>query len=782
MKKTAFILFLAALGGWLLAEPITVLNGGQIVVGTEVRFQYGSPGGGGLTWSYGDGTSDSSRDNQSSHVYREPGNFHVTCVSPAGTVGLSQGEVTVTVADNRSVSPQGRGALQGRRVNFQADNFVSNNIRWDFGDGTVESGGRNNGHVYANPGNFTVKAYDFNGDTQTAISCQVAVAADNRQVSADPASPRARQSVAFTASNFSAGSLRWDFGDGTATDGGPAMSHAYAAAGNFQVLVREAGEGQENALKLALAVQPDPRQLALMGPPDIFEGSEVVFDGRNFSSANLRWDFGDGVVEAGPTRRPHRFQRPGNYLVRAVEDGTDNMPVEKRVQVLGENRSLVLKSAMVFVNGDFDIEAQNFRSGTISWDFGDGVVQNGPRKMTHRYARTGVFRVRAVDYAGRDGKSIDRNVQVENDTRVVSLPVEVIAGEEVAMQVQNAAGGAFTWRFSDGESRSGAELRGKAFRFPGPQKLTIIDASGKYPPLERTLQVVPDLRSLKGSAGFILPGEEVTFTALNFRGPAVRWDFGDGTVKENGQMTERHAFGALGRFQVKAVDFGGRSSKTFTSEVVVAEMTPGFGINTLEFAFENGKYYRVIAKNSPGPAYRLRVKARGRGVLSGQFFLDNMSIGLFQLVIQENQVAVLPRSRIAALPTLDLGLHELTLKFTNYTFSQRVPIIKYFVSAAGMIHIKAPAIDARVPSGEKVKLLWAIERKNPRFEIAVSDVPLQFLDDKQIEWLPVGSEPSYLFDPGPFKPDSWIYWQVRLLNESGQVQTTSEIATFKLGN
>ena len=294
------------------------------------------------------------------------------------------------------------------------------------------------------------------------------------------------------------------------------------------------------------------------------------------------------------------------------------------------------------------------------------------------------------------------------------------------------------------------------------------------------MQVLPDIRSLKSSAGFILPREAVTFTAQNFKGPGIRWDFGDGTVKENGQATETHVYAALGRYQVKAVDFNGRSSKVFSADVVVADMTPGFEISALEFAFDNGKYYRVVGKNSAAPGYQLRIKAKGRGVLTGQFMLDNMSIGLFQLVVQENQAAVLPKAQMPALPVIDMGLHELTLKFSNYEFNQRIPVIKYFVTNAGVIQIASPAIDARVPAREKVSLRWTIERKKPQFEIAISAVPFQFLDDKRIVWLPLGADPSYLFDPGPYKPGAWIYWQVRLLNESRQVQTTSEIASFKL--
>ena len=862
MKKISLAILLLGLGAWLFSQNVIVVTPGQISVGTEVHFRFDHDGGGGsssYSWNFGDGSMENTNNNQAHHAFASAGTFPVTCTFTHMGAPPASGTTMVTVVDNRRIVPQGGNFRQGRRVNFQAENFAGNNLTWNFGDGTVENGPRNHGHVFSGQGSFQVKAHDAGGSESTAVSCQVmvepdnrrldavpgapranqavaftaqnfapgglhweygdgksdnggpnqshvfsqpgnfqvrvwessgtaddavsmalAVAPDNRQLQAAPSPPRAGQAVQLTASNFAGGDLRWSFGDGKTENGGPVTSHVYAAPGNVQLQVWEGSEGPESALKTSLSVQPDIRQLSIGGPADIFEGTEVVFEGRNFSAPDLKWDFGDGTVERGGTRQAHRFLRPGNFLVKVVEADSQNLPLEKRLQVLNDNRSLAVKTSVVFANSEFEIEAQNFRGGSVSWDFGDGPLQTGQRLMKHRYARAGQYRVRAVDFAGRDGKFVEKIIQVENDSRGILMPAEIIAGEEVVLQLQNAGPGSFTWKFSDGESRSGPELRGKSFRSPGPQKITITDAAGKYPPLEKTVQVLPDTRSLQGSAGYILPKEAVTFTARDFRGPGVRWDFGDGTVKENGLASEKHVYAALGRYQVKAVDFNGRSSKVFNAEVVVADMLPGFEVSALEFSFDNGRYYRVVAKNSPAPGYGLRVKAKGRGVLTGQFMLDNMSIGLFQMVVQENQTAVLPRQQMPALPVIDMGLHELTLKFTNYAFNRRIPVIKYFVTTAGVIQIVAPPIDAKVPAGEKVSLSWAIERKKPQFEIALSDVPFQFLDDRQIEWKPLAGASSYIFDPGPYKPGTWIYWQVRLLNESNQVQTTSEIASFKL--
>ena len=654
---------------------------------------------------------------------------------------------------------------------------------WKFGNDGIESTNNNQAkHAFQDTGAFHVTCVFISTIPSTGPkSAEVMVTVvDNRQLNAIPNSPRANQSVAFNAQNFAGGELRWDFGDGKTENGGLSMTHVYAAPGTFHVQAWETGAGRNSAVKVSLLVQPDVRQLLIVAPPEIFAGTDVVFEARNFSGSSLEWDFDDGTVDQAGLRQSHRYQRPGNFQVRVVESGSQNLPLEKKLQVLDDDRDLLLKSGVVFANSEFEIEARNFRGNQVSWDFGDGPLQTGGRLMKHRYDRSGQFRVRAVDFAGRDGKFIEMIVQVENDPRLIRMPAEIIAGEEITMQLQNSAPGSFAWKFSDGDSRSGLEIRAKSFRTPGPHKITVVDTAGKFPPLEKTVQVIPDTRSLKAAPDFILPKEAVTFTAANFKGPGIRWDFGDGTVTENGQRVEKHVFPGLGRYRVQAVDFNGRSSKEFAVDVVVAEITPGFEVRALEFAFDNGKYYRVVAKTSPSLGFNLRIKAKGRGVLAGQFMLDNMSLGLFQIVIQENQTALLPKTQMPALPVIDLGLHELTLKFSNFSSNLRIPVLKYFVTAAGVIQIDFPVIDAKVSVRKKIDLRWTIAQKNPQFEIAVSAVPFEFLDDKQVEWLPVKGDGGYSFDPAPFKPGSWIYWQVRLLGANRQVLTTSEIASFRL--
>ena len=68
----------------------------------------------------------------------------------------------------------------------------------------------------------------------------------------------------------------------------------------------------------------------------------------------------------------------------------------------------------------------------------------------------------------------------------------------------------------------------------------------------------------------------------------------------------------------------------------------------------------------------------------------------------------------------------------------------------------------------------------PFFELQVSEIPVQFLKEEHIHWRAVGKKNKYRLDVTTFKRGTWLYWQVRAVDSSGKVLTTSEISSFKL--
>jgi hypothetical protein len=523
-----------------------------------------------------------------------------------------------------------------------------------------------------------------------------------------------------------------------------------------------------------------------------YEGTEVSFEVVGVHSSNLKWDFGDGRRIQGGRKQSHVFNRPGLFKVEVVDPADPQKPpVQVKVNILREDRRLVPDREEVIKGTAVQVEAQKFIDKYIKWNFGDGTPeQRGGQSISHTFTRTGTFKIKAVDFDGKGSKKIMTKIRIIDDRRLLELPKEILEGEPVSMSIKNAPGGQFVWEFSDGRKQTGTWLKSTIFKNPGTLSVVIKDKSGKYPPLSKQIIVKRDNRQMEAPETFALPDEDMEFKPVNFKGRYVQWNFGDGTTtRQSVSALVKHKFKKPGKYRVTAVDFSGNSLKKFSQQIQVGELSPGFRLTLLELAFDNGKYYRVADKDSISPRYYVRLKAVGRGILRGKWLLDGSVIGLFEVLMKENRAASLDHGEVVSLPVIDQGLHYFTLEFSNYSSSLRIPIIRYFVAEGGEIEVTYPVPGEKIPARAEVLLKWRLkEWKHPgtvkrkeeglRYEIAVSEVPFQFLRDDQIEWREVGSKGEYGLKVVSFK--DWVYWQVRQVGRSGRVLTTSDMASFKI--
>ncbi|HDP95461.1 MAG TPA: PKD domain-containing protein [Candidatus Aminicenantes bacterium] len=927
-KAIAALILVAFLACGLAAAEIVVQPGGTLWGGTSVRLSTDLPvlnqQGLSLTWNLGD-SSPPQTGLEVEHVYKDPGTYEVRCTMSSGEE-LTR---TLQIQERRTIHVHPVSPQVGEAVQFQAQHFGHSQIRWDFGDGTIQTAGSPVTHTYANPGAVTVKAYDFNGQSTIAVEAGFTVMADIRMIEVTGGPPRAHFPLQFEARNFGAGSLQWNFGDGDSTTGGATIQHVYNNPGTYTVSVQIAGAG--NPKTLVVNVAPDPRRVnADSATPGLYE--TVTLRAEGFSPGNLAWDFGDGetqtagqqvthaysrlgqfqvsVKAAGSSEPPvsiqvqvnqdrrriqvqpaqvkvgdtaniqatnveansvewqigdqtlsgrpktitHRFLDPGNVPVtcringqaplttqvnvrdhRRIQyapetvfagaevnlhlqngigpnvrwefsdgetrnaglklqrpfprvgmvevkafdaNGDAKAPVSQRIQVLAENRSLESQYQRHFVGTEVQLEARNFKDNMVEWDFGDGTRRMGSTRMSHKYNAPGNFRVKAVDFRGRDGKSIESQIVVASEQRSIHAPQRIRAGDPVNLELKGVQGGQFQWNLGPAGRKSGIMVHNAAFPSPGRIDVQVMDNTSTYPPFSATLVVQPDNRALKAPK-FALPGEEIVLNAENFDGPKVAWDFGDGkqTLQTGTQVS--HSFAEKGEFRITARDQAGDSTKLFAGTVRVVELVPGFVLQGMELVFSSGKAYMVVPRKSRPPAYALRLTSSGRGILRGQWKLDDQVMGLFSMVLQDGRVAAPDPQDMPNLPALDVGMHELTVEFTNYRFSGRIPRLRYFVSSGGAILLLSPEVGSKIPASDAAKLAWKPIRQATVYEIAVSEAPFQFLEDRQIEWKAATDHDHHVLDMMIFKDAGWIYWMVRGLNDSGRVLTTSEIGSFR---
>ena len=116
----------------------------------------------------------------------------------------------------------------------------------------------------------------------------------------------------------------WDFGDG-ASGGGPVVSHAYAATGDFVVtLAVTDNDGRTTTCETLAHIGEGcdcPPNCDAGGPYTGIVGDPIEFDGSRSSTAfscipiiQDAWDFGDGATAEGPTPS-HVYALPGVYVV-----------------------------------------------------------------------------------------------------------------------------------------------------------------------------------------------------------------------------------------------------------------------------------------------------------------------------------------------------------------------------------------------------------------------------------------------------------------------------------
>ncbi len=274
-----------------------------------------------LRWEFGDGATFISAAGvlTARHTYSAAGTYLIRARLQSAGVPSPLVTVSIAVVERRTVTFSPPNPVPGTPVTFTANNFFSENIVWNFGEGSSLQGQRTEIHTYRNGGTYAVQAWDLNGRSGTSVKTQVVVGGVP-SIAVFPPDVRTNVPVEFRAVNFASTTLiRWDFGDGTVANDAdpPAISHTYRTAGVFMVRAFDNGGAAQTA---AVSVRVLSERMITMNPADPRVGEEAVFQALNFTSSSLRWDFGDGaILDPAGVRVGHVYSSTGPFTVRAFE-------------------------------------------------------------------------------------------------------------------------------------------------------------------------------------------------------------------------------------------------------------------------------------------------------------------------------------------------------------------------------------------------------------------------------------------------------------------------------
>ncbi|MBF0478832.1 MAG: PKD domain-containing protein [Candidatus Omnitrophica bacterium] len=298
-------------------------------------------------WDFGDG--DSAEGIETSHKYKDIGNYDVKLIVKDNTnVGCGTAVAFESVKLSKApLAVAGEPALvcPGEPVSFDGSKSIvykkgTVSANWIFGDGESKNGFTTT-HTYIKPGTYqaTLSIAD-----ELNKMCPESKATKTVTVNAAPTiSLKAEEFVCSTspvqfeasANDPDGGTLEyyWSFGDGEISKGVSKIAHKYNQGGAYRatVIVDDSKGTNCSTATAEVQVRVNTPPIADAGPNKVrCVGIETEFNASASSDPDgdhltYVWDFGDGTKASGPIVK-HSFVKSGKYNVNVTVDDNSGSP------------------------------------------------------------------------------------------------------------------------------------------------------------------------------------------------------------------------------------------------------------------------------------------------------------------------------------------------------------------------------------------------------------------------------------------------------------------------
>jgi len=532
-------------------------------------------------------------------------------------------------------------------------------------------------------------------------------------------------------------------------------------------------------------------------------------DCLEYVNANMFW--GDGTLTGGQDEdfytayRYHAYKNPGTYTMhfRRYPLATPSCPTDEyRTVTIAEHRLITMSPAQPGVGLPLTLTAVNFLTpANVTWDMGDGTTYaHRTSVITHIYKNPGSYSVRAFDWEG-DTKTTPVTLAVVLTRAIVYSPPAPRVDEAVDILASGFQSDAIDWNFGDGTPPV-TYSTAVSHRYQNPGVFTItakehglVDVA----PASKPITILPDNRSLALSVTEARPDEPVTVTALNFRGPQVLWDFGDGSTASapgsvsasgrragfSGPITITHVYTRPGNYTISARDENGASAKLFQAALRVIGVSDQVNVEIAEITLDNGKYYKVVPKKSRNIRAQLKMKMRGTGIVTGHWIVDNQPYQFFSETVYQGQIRTILTPEVPGLPVFDPGMHTVTVQLTRPAGEIVFPLLRYFVLPyENEIVVLSPRDGAVIKEDEVVNFSWESALGGSYYQVAFANSLFPLLrGDAELQWRDCPERFSYTPDAetwGAIRRNSWSYWKVRAMDSGRGIVAESGIQEMKI--
>ncbi|HYV92467.1 MAG TPA: PKD domain-containing protein, partial [Chitinophagales bacterium] len=390
-------------------------------------------------WDFGDGNFSSLQN--PSHIYSQPGTYHVCLVT---SDNCSSDTVCDDVIVQCPLFVASFTFLQSDDTLWFTDESVNAiQWQWDFGDG-IFSSLQNPSHTYSQAGTYQVclmTSDSCSSDTlceDVIVQCPPFIASFTFLQSYD--------SVWFTDESANAIQWQWDFGDGNFSSlQNP--SHTYSQAGTYHVCLMSSDNCSSDTLCEDMNVQCPPFTAAFTF---VQSNDTVVFTDQSANAIQWQWDFGDGNFSS--LQNPsHTYSQAGTYHVCLMT--SDNCSSDTLCEDVIVQCPLFV-AAFTFVQSYDTVEFTDESANAIQWqwDFGDGNFSS-LQNPSHIYSQAGTYHVCLLTSDNCSSDTLCEDVMVQCPPFIAAFTL-VQSNDTAWFTDQSVNAIQWQWDFGDGNFSS----------------------------------------------------------------------------------------------------------------------------------------------------------------------------------------------------------------------------------------------------------------------------------------------------------------------------------------
>jgi PKD repeat protein len=351
-------------------------------------------------WFFGDGSTSQLKNPL--HTFRNTSDttlvYEVTLVADNGC-GQDSIMIPITVNPAPQVSFTAPPITCARDTVFftNTSEDVTNPI-WVFGDGDTLTMAENPGHVFMQPGNYTVELTAFaigtgcpNTWTETINIRPIPIA----NASAAPLFGCPPLEVSVNNLSIDADFYFWDYGDGNTSVGPAPLPHAYAEPGIYDITLTASDEfGCKHDSVVATIQVYEVPVVNFITEPERQCGvpTEVCFENNSENGGDYRWDFGNGQT-SGDNNPCVTYETSGDYVISLV--ATNEFLCETRTEIPISVYGIPVANFSIPDSTVCEVATVTFTNTSqeaefAQWIFSDGFVSNA-FNVTRTFTEVGIY-------------------------------------------------------------------------------------------------------------------------------------------------------------------------------------------------------------------------------------------------------------------------------------------------------------------------------------------------------------------------------------------------------